>query len=368
MKIRKFKREDRKRKPWALQYRRPDGSRPTLTFATKAERDREAEKLEGNLKQHGTSLASVAMDEWRTWCELKSLMGDTPVRAAVEYYLGHHTAGAPVDFQEARERYLDDQRRQGYSTDHIRHLRTALKVLGDIDPDPFAMPPERLVEWFDRANFVAETKRNYRKYFRAFFNYCEEHGISAGNPANRVKLPRFVRGEPGILSLDQTGVLFAKSWAHDQGATARMALEAFAGVRASEAGRLRYEDIDFVARGIMLRTLPGTRHKRRQYIEGMPGTIWSYLEAVSKEDFAMEGSQYMHRKSQCVLVSGIQMPKNALRHSFVTYLCAWKQSADLAALIIGHRKASSILFEHYKGVATQEEGRQYFEDNFFKTV
>lgn len=36
----------------------------------------------------------------------------------------------------------------------------------------------------------------------------------------------------------------------------------------------------------------------------------------------------------CVRWSGLVLPKNALRHSFVTYLCAWKQVADLGGTCV----------------------------------
>lgn len=363
MKVRRFKRADRPANPWALQYRTPDGTRPTKCFPTKAARDREADKLEKAFSENGTSLTEVDLGEWRTWCDVKEKLGGVPVMEAVDFYLAHQKKEPTATFAVAKDRYIEDQKNRGHSVDHVRHLVTAMETMGEIAPDPFDMKADVLQAWFNRSKFKAETKRNYRKYFRAFFNYCEEHNLAVGNPGNHVKLPRFVRGEPEIASLDQIKTLFKCSWKKDPGACARMALEAFAGLRASAAGRIQYSDINFKQRGITLRSQPGTKNERRHYIDGLPETVWSYLDAVKEEDFAMEGSQYMHRKSACVLFSQIALPKNALRHSFVTYLCAWKKNADLAAYIIGHRKASSLLFDHYRGIASKEEGKAYFEAN-----
>lgn len=369
MNVRRFKRPDRKNNPWALQYRLPDGTRPTRSFPTKTARDQEADRLEKSFARQGTRLAEVDLDEWRDWCAAKEKLAGASLMEAVDHFLTHRKPHeGTASFSAARDRYIEDQKNRGHSVDHIRHLVTAMGTLGEISADPLRMKPDLLQHWFNKVAFVAETKRNYRKYFRAFYNFCEEHGIAVGNPANHVKLPRFVRAEPAIASLEQTQALFAQSWGRDPGTTARMALEAFAGVRASAAGRIQYSDINFKEQGITLRSQPGTKNERRHYIDGLPPTVWSYLDGVGEEEFQAVGSQYMHRKSACVLWAGIQLPKNALRHSFVSYLCAWKKNADLVAYIIGHRKASDILFNHYRGIASATDGEKYFADHTLKKV
>jgi hypothetical protein len=53
-------------------------------------------------------------------------------------------------------------------------------------------------------------------------------------------------------------------------------------------------------------------------------------------------------------------PKNALRHSFVTYHVALHRNPGKTALIVSHRD-QDCLYRHYLGIATRREAEKYFE-------
>jgi hypothetical protein len=52
------------------------------------------------------------------------------------------------------------------------------------------------------------------------------------------------------------------------------------------------------------------------------------------------------------------MPKNAMRHSFVSYHLALFEDVAKTELQAGHDRA--VLFGHYRELVTQEEAEEYF--------
>jgi hypothetical protein len=77
----------------------------------------------------------------------------------------------------------------------------------------------------------------------------------------------------------------------------RLALEAFAGIRFGCASRLEIEDINFVDRGI---NLPAHKLKtvmttgRRHYIDGLPDSLWEWLNIATPDTWTLSGSEWMH--------------------------------------------------------------------------
>lgn len=360
MKVNRFKRPDRKTSPWGCQYRQADGSRKSEFFATKVARDRAANDLEKSFQKNGTGIADVDMDEWRTWQRVKELLAGADPIEAVQFYLEHNRP-VTITFEEARDAYLEHLTVVQAAEDSIRHKRNALKVLGGVCDDPLRVTVEVLQPWFNECEFALETKHNYKKYWRTFFGYCREKGWMGKNPAQGVALADVERSEPSILSVADAKKLLEASWRIDRGACARMALEMFAGFRNSQAGRIHYADIDFANKGLLIRAQRSTKHERRDYRQGMPDTVWSYLEAVTKDEFEMSLVSFKHRKRFCTVGSGVSFPPNVLRKSFTTYHVALLGSANTTQVLLGHRGSSTVLWEHYRGVATKAEAEKYFE-------
>ncbi len=87
----------------------------------------------------------------------------------------------------------------------------------------------------------------------------------------KVKRPKVVTDEPGILSVDDMVRLFRMNQKIDPEICGLLALGAFAGMRTSAIAKMDYEEIDFAQRGILI-PASKTKKRRRQWIEGLP---WS---------------------------------------------------------------------------------------------
>lgn len=135
-------------------------------------------------------------------------------------------------------------------------------------------------------------------------------------------------------------------------------MEAFAGIRFSSASVLRKEDVDFSALGIVL-PAASIKTRRREYIEGLPENLWTWLRAAPEEAWTVTPRQYMAAKSDVFRLAGVDNPGNVLRHSFASYHVALHGDAARTAIILCHT-AQAMLWRHYKGRATKADALRYF--------
>jgi len=92
--------------------------------------------------------------------------------------------------------------------------------------------------------------------------------------------------------VEDTAKLFATVHKKLPAVGARLALEAFAGLRFSSAARLVKADVDFAEEGI---TLPAAKIKtrKRHYIDGLPDNLWKWLRAAPEEAWSLTERQYL---------------------------------------------------------------------------
>jgi integrase len=234
--------------------------------------------------------------------------------------------------------------------------------------------------------YGAVTIKNKRTYFQSSFGWWEQQGWLSTNPLKRVESPPVADKEPEILTVAQTRALFRANERIDPEICGLLALGAFAGMRSSAIARIDYGEIDFKQRGI-LTPAEKTKKKRRQWIEDLPDNLWEWLKRTPAAAFSMTHRQMLHRRSQAFKRAGLLVeaddiarenakreargealleikpkcpPKNALRHSFVTYHVALHRNPGKTALIVSHRD-QDCLYRHYLGIATKGDAERYFE-------
>ena len=151
----------------------------------------------------------------------------------------------------------------------------------------------------------------------------------------------------------------------DNPVSLRLALEAFGALRYTSACRIRFEDIKWTERGILL---PGALHKtgKRHYLENPPDNLWFWLERWRDRPAAwkMTQRQYLKAKSEAFTEAKVPHPKNVLRHSFCSYHVALHGDAARTAILLQHAD-QVMLYKHYKAsVATaQADAARWFAIN-----
>ena len=69
-------------------------------------------------------------------------------------------------------------------------------------------------------------------------------------------------------------------------------------------------------------------------------------------------SEYYSQQARAASAAGIDWKANALRHSFITYRLA--QTKDVAEVALEAGNSPTMIFRHYRELATEAEAKEWF--------
>ncbi len=257
------------------------------------------------------------------------------------------------------------------SADSERHKRRAIGELvarlGHLLLDRvMAKDVEKMID--DMGNSHPPTFNGYRKIYFAFFNRAKDLKKIRENPIAGMGKRRFhLDNSARKLTPQQTGRLFAFALDHPvfKKLLARLALEFFLGVRFSSSYRAEKHDVSPAERLVNLpagKLKTGLESGTGHQIDtnNFPGleAVWLWIAAAPAEGWALTPREYMDLKSRLFTAADVPHPPNCARKSFATYDLAAHRNPGRTAYILGHTD-QGMLWETYKGNATQAEGRLY---------
>lgn len=151
---------------------------------------------------------------------------------------------------------------------------------------------------------------------------------------------------------------------------AAMALMLFAGVRPGEVAGQHKEKLlwKHVRRQEKLIRIPASiaksgRNGRSRQIEGLPPALWKWLPPGDDSD-PVCSSQALQAVRLAQRLAGYDTsrpwPHDALRHTFATYHCAAFEDPGKLALLLGHEGSVSLLYRHYRGLATKAQAKEFW--------
>lgn len=373
MKITDIHRPDRPNRPFGLRWYVNRKAKHKY-FENGEQRSAFRKKLEKQAKSEGAQATQLkaweVTDYLRARRKLES-SGLTVLEAVDGFLQVKGSSWSQKSLEEAMDEYLEAQSNL-VSKEHMRQIRRTLDNFRANFKGLLCVSPKEIRDWLDALPFEPVTKQNYRKRLNAFYSFAVRHEWIASNPVSAVASPRVIPKEVGILTPEEASYLFRANEDSEPSVLARLALEAFAGLRYSSACRIRFKDIKWENRGI---ELPASMMKteRRHYIDGLPNNLWQWLELCRSrsEDWEMTERRYLNQKSGAFRKATqlyreehrgkgeVPHPKNALRHSFATYHVALNKSPSKTATILCH-KSEKKLWDHYKGKATEAEAELYF--------
>lgn len=247
--------------------------------------------------------------------------------------------------------FLAAKERQGRSERYLRQLKSVLSTF----QRGRAKTPGELVtfqdvdDWLSRSSWSNRTRRNARSDLSTLFSWGIKRGLLTVNPVTAVELPSPEVTEIVIHSPDQVRQVLESARRTDPLACRLLAIRYFAGLRSSEAARLREEDI----KGDWIEvTAKKSKTRSRRLVE-----VHACLRAWLALGPAL-GPMRTDRIRQAVLSSGVTWNHNVTRHSFVSYHLAKFEKPGQTALQAGHSEA--ILFRHYRALVTASQAESFF--------
>lgn len=286
----------------------------------------------------------------------------------------------PLLLREAAARYLTLRITEGVreNTDTYRHMSKHLArlcaLLGDMTLK--AVKADHLRTWM--AGLKSErhgrklddlTKRHHMITIKTFFKRAWREGWVERDPTLPIVLPQIEEKDVNVISAADAFRFFKRN--ADHRAVARIALEAFGGIRNSTAGKLQKENIKFDRRGI---EMPSRKHKstKRKFRQGHPSNLWDWLGAAPDDCWSLLPRQYTEEKKEMHVIAGlrplvsktdadrqqVKALKNVWRHSFVSYYLAIAKDYAPIAYLSQHAKATTT--EIYEGIADEFDALCYF--------
>jgi hypothetical protein len=339
------------------------------SFPTERSRNDAAAKLIEGVKEEGQAAFEYNPAEWKAYVEFKRQTGAT-LEDLRFLWATHHQAVRPtMKVRDAVTKYMALRVAEGLPTksDTFAHMRKALidSLAAVHGEKPLALVTaehlrELLAALKDRKGkgpASNTTKRNYRKFWATFFTRALREKWTYENPCKAVVPPRLSKSETEVLALADVFKFFQEARTSPIGA--RLAVEAFAGLRVSSSARLVESEI-IREEGALV--LPAHKHKleERYFVEGFPKNLFAWLDLPGQR-WDISESYYDKLKGDVFRAAKVKNPGNVLRHSFCTYHIALYRDASRTATLLTHRNPT-MLYQHYRGKGvTQAQGRAYFQ-------
>lgn len=190
---------------------------------------------------------------------------------------------------------------------------------------------------------------------KSFFNWMQQEGHLSDDLSAQIQCPKVPQKLPHFLSLDEALVLvknLQKQSQLDQKSHIQLLLVLLlygGGLRVSEACQLKWKNINFSERSMMVTGKGGKERK-----VALVGVLFSALESLSrhsknsKDDFVF-GSHAMNPRKAYDLVkeagakSGLVHPlhPHALRHSFATHMLSSGTDLRILQELLGHESLTA---------------------------
>ncbi len=206
----------------------------------------------------------------------------------------------------------------------------------------------------EEENFSLITRRNYIRDLHMLFAFALSRNWTAMNPVKAIAKPSEIEGEPTILSAEELRKLLCVA---ENEVRVGLVLKAFAGLRTSELLRLDWKEIR-ETQLIVVGTKAKTRQRRVVTLsENLRTWLAPHRQAAGKV-IPTSARSWHDSVRRFVHIAGIELPKNALRHSFCSYHLAKHKNENLTAAEAGNTPA--MIYRHYRALVTEKEATEYW--------
>lgn len=338
-------------------------SRRKVGFASLAEAERAKANAERLASRHGMIAVEWNAEAFREWKEARELIGDASVRLSevVLFWKTHAKRDCPdISIAEAVEAFLADKRGHGLSKSHVEGMATRLGWLAAKLPcrAVSTITAGDIVEWVKHEGGKPRTQKNNKDAAVSFMNYAERKGWTDKAPdIHESDLPKVRRGAKAINTPEEMAKVFAALKAPQyRRFVAWFALQAFAGIRRAEAGRMKWEFFDFQNGRIVV---PAHVCKTGDdwVMEGLQENLWAWLSEAKDLPIRAPAND---TRAHIAGAAGVALGKNTFRHSFCTYHLSLNRSAEKTALLLRHRNTAQLWRSYFAGLKTEEEAAAYF--------
>jgi len=311
------------------------------------------------LKPLGLTLTAVVS----TVAEGVKLTGNlAAVLKACQFYAENFKTVSPKTVAEAVAELLQSKKNYGAKERYLEDLEFRLGKFQDaFKVNVNNITTTDLQTWLDGMKLSTQSYANNKRVAHLLFEYSIAKGYALHNPAVKLQKVKIRNGKTEVFTPDEAAKMLG---AVSEDFRPCLALGLFAGLRSAEIERLEWKDIDLVQRHIVVGADTAKTASRRIVPIEANLAAWLVLTPVNKRKGAVWafGRDWFNKSEQATAKdAGISWKRNAMRHSFASYLMAKLKDAGRVAGYCGN--SSAMIHKHYTELCTVADATSFFGIN-----
>jgi integrase len=248
----------------------------------------------------------------------------------------------------------------------------------------YELTVEDIKNWLLELDVTPRTTQNYLSVISEILKYAVQKKYIALSPideltdSDRKELcgSGLEDKEPSILTIQQCSKLLEAACEHNElGLLGAVTLGLFCGIRVEELKRLNWENVRD-AEEIPIVTLSSSMTKKRRVRHvDIPQNALKWLSLCTERSGTVAENKhtndYQKRFRKLLQAAGFghtddkgawhtDWETNAMRHSFGSYHYALHGDPLETSRQLGHKSNDQVLFDHYRALATKEQGKAFF--------
>lgn len=254
--------------------------------------------------------------------------------------------------------------RRGTSDWYEDKLRLFVARFGDAKLDEISR--SEIEAWLDGRAVSDVTRAGNARAIRALWRWAQRSDppmVGADVTIGLATTARSRGGEIKFLPVNECRAIMEGAGKY----RSALALMLFAGIRPQEvAGHhkvaMTWENVNTADK--IVRVPAGiSKIGRTRSLEGLPETLWAWLEPKALRDDVCPAKS-REAVSLASRLAGYgpdrPWPQDALRHTFASYHVAAFSDPGKTALLLGHEGNPTMLYRHYRGLATKAEAEKFW--------
>lgn len=373
-----------------VDYQR-DLHRERSGFKTLAEAQTHCSLLATKLANEGTSVLNLSPVQREDAVQaLRDLKGKTTLQAAAQFWMRHNSPEGGVTVADAGQRWLAALKAQKCrDTTLVERGHKVERLAADMGKNPIAsVTPQDISAWLASKKLTGATWNGYRRAYHAMFKFAVKNKLVESNPVSAIDPIRLDEQLPKPFMPAEVEKIMATAEKHAPSMVPVLAVQFFGGLRPGEALGLDWSAVDFKQK--IVRVLPETSKVRRsRIIEKLNPVLFDWLLPYRKaagpigvntpsqfnyylfrkpigEPYQQEGVPIAERQKDkrpkgIAAAAGVKWIPDGPRKTFATMHMATHSNAAATATVLGHTGDATILYKHYRGLATQADARRYWK-------
>ena len=331
-----------------------------------AQGDLEALKLTGRERQIFVAAAEallptgitldIAAREFATAFEI---LGRDAIIEAARYYKRHVESALPdITVTEAVARFTEAKTAEGMSALYLKDIRLILGRLAHACQCQLkAITADDLRAYMAGVKVGPVAKNNHRRLIVALFNFAKSQGWLNKAETTAADALGAVKVKDREVQIYTPAEMAALVSAADADFLPWLLLIGFGGLRREELAKgLRWDAVDFNRRTIIVPAVIAKTGKKRKI--DMAGNLAAWLAPYAGRTGSIFAIDPRKRMAKVTAASGVAWKRNALRHSFGSYLMEKSRNAGAVALMMGN--SASVVMRHYHEIVHAGDAKAYW--------